>query len=148
MVFWPKHLFLKRCNVSMISRPCGSKKPFTPAWQAGVNGFLLPHGPLIVLHWFHEFFHNFGSTGPICKIFTFLSADSFSSALQVIPREKEEEKEKDYFQKKKEDRFLTVPWAQPGGASLGGPALINKTLFQQFIFNLYSIHIHWLKYGS
>ena len=46
----------------------------------------------------------------------FLSADSFSSALQVVP----EEKEKDYFQKKKEDRFLTVPWAQPGGASPGG----------------------------
>ena len=41
------------------------------------------------------------------KLRYFLSADSFSSALQVVPKDHAEEA--DYFQKKKEDSFVTVP---------------------------------------
>ena len=37
------------------------------------NGFFLPHGDLTS---FSQKFHNFGSTGPNCKIFTFLEMAS------------------------------------------------------------------------
>ena len=53
--------------------------------HAGGTGFFLPHGDLTS---FSQKFHNFGSTGPNCKIFTFLEMASKFIGTSRLARER------------------------------------------------------------